>query len=429
MNQIKELEILQQIFASIQATNSRLAKEAIITKNKDNMAFATMLHFLYSPYIRTGIQAKKLNKFKSQAPAGTGMHYVQVLLSLATTPTGADDMLKEVNAFINSLPESLRDFVSSLVTKSLKIGISTKIINKAWGSQLVPEFNVMLAKKYADHCHKLKGKDIIITPKLDGLRAIYSRGQFFTRKGLEIHGMCDLVEAMKYGFNPDYVYDGELLVTEDLPSNAKFAATQSIVRGSENHKKGVAFHIFDSVPVSDWDNNTACNESTSDRKRRVKNVWGHYRHELIQAVPICYEGKYNEDEITKALAAAIADDYEGVMINVSASPYQFKRTDQLLKVKVMNSCDLKIQGCEEGQGRLAGNLGALIVNYKGNEVKVGSGYSDDQRQEIWAGRAGLNGRVVEVQYFEESKNQNGGISLRFPVFLRFREDKTEPSYN
>ena len=39
------------------------------------------------------------------------------------------------------------------------------------------------------------------------------------------------------------------------------------------------------------------------------------------------------------------------------------------------------------------------------------------------------GKIVEIQYFEESENQSGGLSLRFPVYLRMRLDKTEPSYN
>jgi DNA ligase-1 len=95
----------------------------------------------------------------------------------------------------------------------------------------------------------------------------------------------------------------------------------------------------------------------------------------------------------------------------------------------MQSCDCKIIGFEEGTGRLQGTLGAILIDYKGNEVKVGSGYSDQDRKYIWDNKDSLLGRVIEVQYFEETQNQkDDGLSLRFPVFLRIRTKDKEVSY-
>ena len=69
-------------------------------------------------------------------------------------------------------------------------------------------------------------------------------------------------------------------------------------------------------------------------------------------------------------------------------------------------------------------LGAFLVRYKeGNIVKVGSGFSKELRQEIWKNPDAYIGKVISVQYFEETVNQQGGISLRFPVYLDFRTDK------
>jgi DNA ligase-1 len=103
-----------------------------------------------------------------------------------------------------------------------------------------------------------------------------------------------------------------------------------------------------------------------------------------------------------------------------------------MKVKKMNTVDLEIVGFEEGSGRLAGTLGAIHVRYKdGNIVKVGSGFSDELRKLIWK-NAWLEqtdlGKIVEIQYFEETTNADGGISLRFPVFKDFRPDKTEADF-
>ena len=91
--------------------------------------------------------------------------------------------------------------------------------------------------------------------------------------------------------------------------------------------------------------------------------------------------------------------------------------------------DLEIVGFEEGEGRLAGKLGAVLVRYKnGNVVKVGSGFSDELREMIWDHQDETLGKIIEVQYFEETKNADGGESLRFPIFKDFRSDKTEADF-
>ena len=84
---------------------------------------------------------------------------------------------------------------------------------------------------------------------------------------------------------------------------------------------------------------------------------------------------------------------------------------------------------EEGEGRLAGTLGAIHVRYRdGNIVKVGSGFSDWHRNEIWQNQIYYIGKIVEIQYFEETKNDKGGVSLRFPIFKDIRLDKLTADY-
>ena len=117
------------------------------------------------------------------------------------------------------------------------------------------------------------------------------------------------------------------------------------------------------------------------------------------------------------------------MINISDALYEAKRTKNLLKVKAMQDCDLKIIGFEEGTGKNKGTLGAVIVDYKGFAVKVGSGFTDEDRKYFWENKDKLFGRVITVQYFEETTNKkDNSLSLRFPVFLELREEGKEVSY-
>ncbi|NBU69336.1 MAG: hypothetical protein EBS49_06965, partial [Verrucomicrobia bacterium] len=139
---------------------------------------------------------------------------------------------------------------------------------------------------------------------------------------------------------------------------------------------------------------------------------------------------------------AIDGGYEGIMIKEPNAKYECKRSFSWLKQKPWIEVSLSIREVEEGTGRNLGRLGAFVCEGEDGgkliRVNVGSGYSDSQRDEFWAGRDTLLGQVVEVRAdvisqnqdgsysLREvradviSQNQDGSYSLRFPRFLRFR---------
>ena len=117
------------------------------------------------------------------------------------------------------------------------------------------------------------------------------------------------------------------------------------------------------------------------------------------------------------------------MLNLVSGVYGFgKRTAELLKVKAMDTCDIECTAIEEGEGKYAGTLGKIVCNYKGYELRVGSGFTDEQRAYYWRNPWIIVGSIVEIQYFEETTNDKGEVSLRFPVFKQIRNDKNEESY-
>ena len=146
----------------------------------------------------------------------------------------------------------------------------------------------------------------------------------------------------------------------------------------------------------------------------------------LRLLPVLENSKDHADILTH-LNAVRSLNLEGVMINFDDAPYVCKRTPNLLKVKVMQDCDLVITGFEEGQGANAGTLGAVLVDYKGSTVGVGSGFTKEQRDFFWQNRDSLLGRVITVQYFEETTDAKGVPSLRFPVFRELREEGKEAS--
>ncbi|MDO5558407.1 MAG: hypothetical protein Q4F95_02285 [Oscillospiraceae bacterium] len=111
------------------------------------------------------------------------------------------------------------------------------------------------------------------------------------------------------------------------------------------------------------------------------------------------------------------------------SPYECKRTKNLIKVKEFYTCDLKCIGVEEGKtDSTKGTVGALILDYKGNPTGC-SGFKADFAKYYWEHPEEIIGKIIEVRYKEQTSNKQGGESIQFAKFVCIREDKTEESYS
>jgi DNA ligase-1 len=134
------------------------------------------------------------------------------------------------------------------------------------------------------------------------------------------------------------------------------------------------------------------------------------------------------DQFRRYCNDKVLEGFEGVMVKELKSPYECKRNTSWLKYKPTISVDLKIIAVEEGTGKYAGSMGAILCTGvdDGREitVSVGSGFTDGQRNEMWSVKESLIGRTVEIIADAVSQNQDGGYSLRFPRFDRFRDSFT-----
>ncbi len=419
------VEKLSYFVKEITADNSRLYKISVLEKYKEDEDIKYLLNFIYNPYIITGLSKKKLQK---DVPA-TYTDYIntskELLEYLKTHNTGRDEDIAKVRYFECYNLHFNKNYINllrAIISKDLPIGIDTKTINKVIPG-LIPEFNVMLANKYFDKPEVIQGKEFAITTKIDGSRIIAMKENgkvsFWTRQGQKYEGLVDLEEDLLNSPTEDFVFDGEI-VAIDTTKEDTYKNTMKLSRTKDAAKHGLKMIVFDYMPIADF-KMQKCPVAYFTRRAQLSAIFDLNSFKYFELLPMLYKGT-DTSKITEILEEQVAKGEEGIMLNQTDAPYIFGRTNYLLKVKKFQDTEVKIIGFEEGTNKLAGTLGAFICDYKGNELKVGSGLSDEDRAYFWANKEKYLGKLITVKYFEESKNQNGGVSLRFPIYMRVRED-------
>jgi DNA ligase-1 len=420
-----------QIFDQLKSVSSKNDKIRILEDNADNILFKEILYFVFNPYIVTGLSKKKIAKKISAETSVFILNVRNMMEYLISNNSGKDQDIANIQSFISQQPIEQQQYIIEIATKDLKLGIDSTI-NEVYGDDFIPTFDIMLAKKYFDHKDKVTG-EFILTTKLDGVRcvAIKDSGEIsiLSKQGKKIEGLVDVIEEIK--LLPDGVYDGELLLRNDdnLNSADLYRATVKVVR-KDGIKKNVEYLLFDTIPVEDFKKGIS-NIPCYERKMNLFILLSENNFTWLKEVPALYIGD-DKDVILKILDQEIANDKEGIMLNIARAPYECKRSDKILKIKKFHVADLLVTSVIEGTGKNIGKLGAVTVKFihedKEWECNCGSGFSDDERINYWRNPDLILGKICTIGYFEISSNQGGGFGLRFPTWKSIiRDDKTEIS--
>ena len=414
---------------------SRKHKQDILTKYKDDPIIEKYLQIAYDPYEVYGISTKKLNKSIGGMTPYTFDTIFELFDYLKIHNTGRDSDVKLCQATLDAVFANdieCAHLLEELICKDLSIGVDTKTISKIMPG-VVRTFEVMLAQKYFDNPAKVSGQEFAITTKLDGFRLIAfkedGKVNFYSRVGQPIEGLIEIEAEILKSLPDNFALDGELTISNyfDMPSKDAYKAASKIIRlKGDTPKTGLTYRIFDCMTAEEF-KTQSCTKTYKERRAVLDTLTGLMEH--VEVLPVLYCGT-DESKITELLEEAVANSGEGVMLNLTQAPYVWSRSWNIMKCKKFNSLDLEVVDIEEGSGRLAGTLGAIHVRYKdGNIVKVGSGFSDEERKLYFSNPALILHKVVEVKFFEESTNADGTYSLRFPTWCsNIRIDKLEADY-
>lgn len=419
MINVKEISLL---FESIEKTPGTKAKKELLelglnSEYKEDLE--KVLNHLFNPMISTGISKTSWNK--AEVGVNAKFNSISELIEyIQKNNTGKNIVVSSVKSFSKKFEPFEQKFFYYLATKDINIGISTTTVSKYIH---IPKFEIMLGERLNEDVDF--DRNYILTKKLDGVNlTCFKRGEsitFFTRQGKQVDGLTDLIE--QYKELPDGVYFGEALYSnEDEAKDRKELYRLSTGElNSKRENKKISHWIFDYQTLDEWDSEKFITPY-SNTINTLENIFSKNNLKNIKMVPFIYQGTGKEIAF-ELLKKAKEDGWEGLVLRYSSSVYQKKRSSDFVKLKPFVEVDLRITGFKEFKH--PNQLGSFICEDDEHTIKcsVGSGFSKEQRYDFWKRKNEFLGKIVEVQTMEITENKSGQKSLRFPVFIRFRDDK------
>lgn len=409
--------------------------------------FKDILGFVLEGNEKTNIASVKLKKEYGDIEPSKEFESLNEYMTYLLSCTGKKEEVQKVSAFIKYYNDDLENnFLYNLAIKKA-VGITTTTFNKVFPQQKIEKFKTQQAKAFKEikdgeaiyNVKGIKDKQVIISRKIDGERChvfVTDNGVVLRSKnGKVLTGYDELVEKLS-NLESGYVYDGEiqaLAITGEENSQELFKMTTSITR-SKGIKKGISIILYDVVPIEDF-NSGICTKGAYSRKMELIDILKKHKAfygatELIKFCKHLYVGAYDLEKIESITRDEVANGQEGTMVQLKDGAYYTKRHNEILKVKLFTTVDVRVLDVYKGkEGMNSERLGGIYVDFKGDKVKVGIGFSDSERDEFYDNPSSIVGKIVTVKYFEEFTDENGEKDLRFSSFEGIREDKSTPSYN
>jgi len=415
-----KLKKLQEFVDKMKSTSSLLEKKEIIETIKDDDFITNALYYTYNPFLKYYVTSKNLEKNSDICDISTIYEdrLWDLLDGLINRDFTGHDAIAIVNAFILQNQDH-KDLIYSIIDRNLEIRASESIINKVIPG-LIPTFDVALATKYEPKFCDFENEEWLVSRKLDGVRCIIRKEEggivAYSRQGNEFTTLQKVIDDVAK-IPGNFVFDGEICMMDEN-GNEDFQGIMKQIKRKDHTIENPKYIIFDCLSIEEFDTKKGIAHLTSRVNRMAVRDLSEYN--TLDALP---QSKVNnEEELAGWIAEADKNGFEGVMLRKNVS-YEGKRTKSLLKCKKFFDAEYIVESVDfdthrvirEGKEVVMPMLAQAYITHKGHEVAVGSGWSQEQRIRYEANPEELIGKTITVQYFEETMNQEGGISLRFPT--------------
>lgn len=427
----KELSILLQIESSTGEGSQKTKQELI--KNNYSTVLEYLLKVALDPFLTTKLhKLEVLEKSPYQVDHDTFEKFKDLTGRLFLAPAPNDKFREEAFEIVNcsNLPYEHRKMLGKVLTKRLNIGIGAKLINKAFGKDVIPDPSLMLAEDDENEINKWK--TIICEEKYDGVRVIafISAGEvkFFTRAFNEIPNQYlkkISEECLEIFSNSnlmgDWFFDGELT---DINRKSVSGKVNQMLKGKPAETIGddLIFNIFD---LEDGDT-LKKGKGVIPFMIRRETLEGVFKDHTPRHLTLAesFTTKEKED-LYSYYKKVVEKGGEGVILKNPEHVYECKRSKSWIKLKEVNECDLIIKGWYPGEGKREGFIGGFICEDQSGQlkVKIGSGFTDEDLKTLSAQADSHIGKICSVQYNVVINDKNGNWSLFLPRFVEIRNDK------
>jgi hypothetical protein len=434
--------MIYSIIEQLAADNSRLAKEAILIKHKDNKLLQDVFKAALNPFVQYYIRKIPAYTTKLRIDFITLPEALDALKMLSERHFTGHAAIAHLTYILEMASEDNAKIIERIIAKDMRCGVSENTVNKIWPG-LIPTYPVMLASGYDQKLIDKIKLPAYVQLKLDGMRfnAIVKSGtvELRSRNGKEVtipnpsFAIPFIKMAEHYG--EDMVFDGELLVGDHTGVAVNRQTGNGIlskgIKGtmSETEAKNVQATLWDAITYTSFlagkDEEKYCDRfaKLSNAISDMKSNYPNFR----QYVSLVWNKQVADiAEAQSYFEKFLAEGQEGTILKDKNGIWEDKRSKGQIKFKGELECDLKVVGWEEGTGKNVGRLGALVCESSDGVIKVnvGSGYSDPQRNEYT--KKATVGKIITVKYNARIKERSGeSESLFLPIFIELREDKNK----
>ena len=421
------LDRLQEFVNRSNASNSNNDKLDVLREYTTDQEVLQALRYVYSPFKQYYVTSKNLKK-RSDLVSPIGNQYGSIFTLLDTLNdrviTG-HDAIAAVNRFIleNRQHEEL---IYNIIDRNLKTRSTASMINKIVPG-LVPTFDVALAATYDEKTKKKVDLDVddwYLSRKLDGVRCLaffdnFGNVTFKSRSGKPFDTLGKVAQELEKLNLYNTVMDGEICIVDEN-GDEDFQSIIKEIKRKDHTIENPLFQIFDMISLEDFENKT----SREKLSERLDNL-----HMVMERIEnLAYNKVLEQDLVTSwdmfesKMNLAVQSGWEGLMLRKDEK-YKGKRSNDILKVKKFYDEEYVVVDLENSPNRVIVDgveveemmLKNVIIEHKGHRVQVGSGFTIDERRNFFQNPDKILGKTITVQYFEETTNQNGTHSLRFPV--------------
>jgi DNA ligase-1 len=425
-----KLQDIQTFVTESNQTNSNTDKLNVLKKYADNESVCSALNYTYNTFKQYGVTSENCKKNSKLISYGY-TDLSKLLDDLNDRYITGHTAISCVNGFVEA-NKAYEELIFNIIDRNLKTRSTTSMINKVIPG-LIPTFDVALANSFDEKMSKkidFVFDNWFVSRKLDGCRCICiidenGEPKYFSRAGNEFLTLKNLdAEIISLGLK-NMVIDGEICMMDEN-GNENFQGIIKEIKRKDHSIENPFFYMFDLLTMEEFINKEGTTPF-SIRNVQLDNLF--YEREFKNIGYLEQKILLDERMLMVHVSEAKENGWEGLMLRKDA-PYQGKRSNDVLKVKQFYDAEYIVVDIENAVNRVIVDgkeveelmMRNVVIEHKGSRVQVGSGFNHEQKRYYFEHPEEILGKQITVQYFEETHNQNGGVSLRFPTVKAIYEN-------